>query len=90
MTIQTAIPEVVYVQAVAALLEYFSPENIVVLRELIAQSPAWWVPYHNGWGLEVRNYLRVQVGLDAILPDGIGWEDIYMEIIEEVVNLAEV
>lgn len=58
------------------------PLAVSLIRHIIAVEPLnWWVPYHFGWGMAVRNYLR-KGGIDeAALPTH-NLDDYYVEAVE--------
>ena len=65
--------------------EDFMEGAMPVIRQAIAADPEnWLAPYHFGWGMAFRNFLRGCLA-DAELPTG-NWDDYYAAAVEEVVR----
>ncbi len=78
------------VQGIIALFRD-EPETVNQIKEAIHDDPKlWYAPYHFGWGMAIRNYLRTDVGiLDKELPSNAcendcgNWDDYYVECVEK-------
>ena len=70
-------------KAVQYLIENISSETLEeVAKEMKEKGSHWWVLHHHGFGMDVRNLLRVG-GFDW---GPIDLDDMWVELIEEVVK----
>lgn len=76
-------------QAVLHLKKYLDEEVKEQIRAEMKDDPEnWWIKYHYGWGMWVRNFLRLES--EANLPDYL-WpsgniDDYYVKVVEEAVS----
>jgi hypothetical protein len=80
------IPADIKEKAIAVLKKELYPESIANIQKKIDEEGLieWAIPYHFGWGTDVRNLLRKHVCTDDHLPTG--WDDYYIQIVEAAVG----
>lgn len=73
--------------SVSALKTILDENTINQIREAYNNdSENWYVGYHFGWGMKIRNFLRDNVCLDDQLPTG-NFDDYYIQFVELVCEL---
>lgn len=80
------LPDDVKTKAVTFLRSQFSEELKEDVRARIKADPIHWIGMeHFGWGMGVRNALRVEGNIkDDLLPSG-NWDDYYIKAVEAAV-----
>lgn len=72
--------------ACGILLRCITPKVWGEVQKAIAKNPKkWWVGYHFGWGMGIRNLLRKEGFKDSESKSG-NLDDIYIPLVEEAVR----
>jgi hypothetical protein len=82
------IPKDFLEECVKLIQKEFEQEEIDEIKNAYEQDGEieWAIPYHHGWGTNVRNLLRQEGCLDYKLPDK-NWDDYYIQVIELALGL---
>lgn len=74
-------------RAIQGLRSLLPEDSQNTLRGWMKEDPEkWWCQgtWHFAGGMNIRNLLRSKVGiLDTELPEDLGWDDYYIEVLEE-------
>lgn len=84
------IPKEVLIGCTKLILDEFPQDVKDEIKEMYEKDGEnrWAIPYHNSWGMGVRNLFREEGFLDKQLPDG-NWDDYYVQVIEFALGLRE-
>lgn len=77
------------IEAVSFLTHFIEPVIKDLIREATEKDPeGWWINYHFGWGMGIRNALR-QSGFGERELNASNMDNVYVELVERAVKLLE-